>query len=100
MEVADGTDWVRTDPSGLLKESKTWLVSALRSPPLSILRAGSEVVLSWPTTATDYFLESTEDLNVPVEWAQVNEVPAVVEHQLTVTNTVTGGQKFYRLRRP
>ena len=100
VEVADGTDWVRTDPSGLLKESKTWIVGALRSPPLSMARAGGEVVLSWPTTATDYFLQSTEDLNVPVVWAQVNEVPTVVENQFTITNTVTGAQKFYRLRKP
>jgi formylglycine-generating enzyme required for sulfatase activity len=63
---------------------------------LSIARAGNQVVLFWPTKATNYVLQSTTNL-LPVAWSPVSPAPVVVNGQNTVTNPISGTRQFYRL---
>ena len=100
VEVTDETDLVRTDPSNLLKESKTWIINTTHSPALAMARTGTKVVLSWPATPPGYLLESTDSLGNPSSWFLVNEPPARLGDRFTVTSTVTGDKTFYRLRKP
>ena len=70
-------------------------------PQLSITRAGTSVVLSWPTNYagfdyTGYVLQSTTNLVLPA-WTTNLPSPAVVNGQNTVTNHITGRQQFFRL---
>lgn len=61
---------------------------------------GNEMILSWPTNAVGFALQSTPSLTPPVTWMDVTNPPAVVGGQFTVTNTPSGGTQFFRLRRP
>jgi uncharacterized repeat protein (TIGR03803 family) len=62
-------------------------------PMLTITPAGPNVILTWPTNFTGFNLESTTNLVSPVFW---DAVPG----QYSVTNLVSGQQKFYRLIYP
>jgi formylglycine-generating enzyme required for sulfatase activity len=63
---------------------------------LSIAPAGNQVILSWPATAANYVLQSTPGF-LPAAWSNVSPAPAIVNGQYTVTNSISGTQKFYRL---
>jgi hypothetical protein len=67
-------------------------------PALGFSAGGNTIVLAWPTTATNYSLESSTSL-IPDSWAPVLPVPVVVGDKYTVTNTMSGGVKFYRLKK-
>jgi formylglycine-generating enzyme required for sulfatase activity len=67
-----------------------------QSPDLSIALAGRQVVLSWPTTATNFVLQSTTNLS-PAAWSTNSPAPVVVNGQNTVTNAISGTHQFYRL---
>jgi hypothetical protein len=63
---------------------------------LNIQFGESVVILSWPTNATGFTLQSAIDLNSPL-WTTNLTVPAVVNGQNTVTNPISGAQQFFRL---
>jgi hypothetical protein len=65
-------------------------------PQLSIVRSGTNVILTWPTNATGFALESTTNL-VSTNWAAVSPLPLVVNSNNAVTNALSGTGKFYRL---
>jgi uncharacterized repeat protein (TIGR03803 family) len=68
------------------------------SPPLlSINPSGTNVILTWPTNATGFTLESTTNLVPPEVWITNSTTPFVVNTNNAVTNGITGTQKFYRL---
>src|SRR5665213_2543528 len=67
------------------------------APTLTIVPSGTNVVLTWPTNAAGFTLQSTTNLVSPVVWSTVSPGPIVVNGQNTVTNAVSGTQKFYRL---
>lgn len=67
-------------------------------PQLTINLAGSDVVLTWPTNAPGFLLQSTTNLSSPAIWNTVHSEPVVVGGQNTVTNLISGAQQFYRLR--
>jgi hypothetical protein len=60
---------------------------------------GNELILSWPTNAVGFTLQSTLDLTPPVTWLDSTSVPAVIGARFTLTNTPSGGARFYRLRK-
>ena len=67
------------------------------SPPLlAINPSGTNVILTWPTNATGFTLESTTNL-VSAVWITNATAPAIVNTNNAVTNGITGTQKFYRL---
>lgn len=71
-------------------------------PVLNITPAGSNnVAVSWSTAAGGYLLESTNRLGQPAAaWQTVNPPPVVVGTNYVVTNSATGADQFYRLRKP
>ena len=68
-------------------------------PKLTITLAGSNVVVSWPTSATDFVFESTSSLSSP-NWTLVTKPPDVIGDQNTVTVNAASGTTYYRLRKP
>ena len=68
-------------------------------PSLNARRNGTELILSWPTNATGFTLQSTLDLKPPVTWLDSTKVPAVIGSHFTLTNITSGGARFYRLRK-
>jgi uncharacterized repeat protein (TIGR03803 family) len=87
--ATDGGSWGNGTVFGLLLQSIT-------PPLLSIMAAGTNVVLTWTNTATGFTLQSTTNL-VPAAWATVLPPPVVVNGQYTVTNPISGTQQYYRL---
>jgi hypothetical protein len=58
--------------------------------------------LRWPTNNagydyTGFTLQSTTNLGSPAVWSTNSPAPVVIGGQNTVTNPITGAQKFYRL---
>jgi hypothetical protein len=68
-------------------------------PSLNARPNGNELILSWPTNAPGFTLQSTTDLTPPVTWLDSTSVPAVIGANFTLTNTTSGGARFYRLRK-
>ena len=68
-------------------------------PSLNARPNGNELILSWPTNAPGFTLQSTLDLTPPVTWVDSTSAPAVSGAHFTLTNTTTGGAQFYRLRK-
>ena len=58
------------------------------------------MVLCWPTNATGFPLQSMPDLTPPVTWLDVTNPPTVLGRLFTVTNLISGGAEFFRLRKP
>jgi uncharacterized repeat protein (TIGR03803 family) len=68
-------------------------------PPLAIVHAGENVLLTWPTNAAGltFTLQFTTNLVSPAGWNTVSPASAVVSGQNTVTNPISGTQTFFRL---
>ncbi len=70
----------------------------LALPKLSISVSGDDVIVTWPGGAAGYALQSTTSLLEP-EWASILTEPTSVNGMNTVTNPLSSGKRFYRLRR-
>jgi uncharacterized repeat protein (TIGR03803 family) len=69
------------------------------APSLSLLRIGDQLVLSWPTNAGGFTLQSAPDPSSSINWVDSSETPAAVADQYFVTNNVSGLAQFYRLKK-
>ena len=67
------------------------------APQLTITPAGTNVILTWTNTASGFTLLFTTNLTPPAVWSTNSTAPVVVSGQYTVTNPISGTQKFYRL---
>jgi uncharacterized repeat protein (TIGR03803 family) len=65
-------------------------------PKLSIIPSGANVILTWPTNAIGFRLQSTTNF-VSSVWTTNFPAPVVVSGQNTVTNLIFGTQQFFRL---
>ncbi|MHB1308708.1 MAG: hypothetical protein ACYC23_16635 [Limisphaerales bacterium] len=63
---------------------------------LAIATAGTDVKLSWPTTATGFVLQGTPSLDTP-QWGVVNATAEVVDGQNVVTVPIGTGTQYFRL---
>jgi len=68
-------------------------------PSLNARPRGNALVLSWPTNAVGFTLQSTLDLTPPITWIDSTSPPAVIGAQFTVTNSLSGNAQFYRLKK-
>jgi len=69
-------------------------------PTLNIARLPNQVVLSWPTNAIGYVLQSAPALSPPINWSSAG-TPVVVGNLYYVTNGISpGGKQFFRLDSP
>jgi uncharacterized repeat protein (TIGR03803 family) len=65
-------------------------------PQLTITAFGSNVILTWPTNAAGFTLQSNTNL-ASSNWSIVSPSAVVVNAQNTVTNSIIVTRKFYRL---
>ncbi len=66
-------------------------------PLLTLIPYRANVILTWPTNAVGFTLQSTTNLVSPAVWSSNCPAPVVIVGQNTITNPTTGAQKFYRL---
>lgn len=67
-------------------------------PMLGIEPLANQILLSWPTQAASFSLESAPLIS-GATWTSMTNLPAVVGNQFVVTNSVGTSNQFYRLRR-
>ena len=72
-------------------------LGSVSAPQLTIIPSGANVILTWPTNAAGFTLQSTTNLVSPAVWITNSPAPVVVNGQNAVTNPISGTQKFYRL---
>jgi hypothetical protein len=95
-----GTYHVTWD-SGGNEGAQLWLI-AVQSPPSPTLQSrvsGENLVISWPTNADNYTLETTTNLSITNSWMPVTNTPAIVNSEKTITNVIFQPSRFYRLRK-
>jgi uncharacterized repeat protein (TIGR03803 family) len=71
-------------------------LSSLAIPQLTIIASAADVILTWPTNAIGFSLQSTTNFAAPI-WVRVPTAPVVLNGQNTVTNRISGTHQFYRL---
>jgi uncharacterized repeat protein (TIGR03803 family) len=72
-------------------------LGSVSAPQLTIIRSGTNVIVTWPINAAGFTLQSTTNLVSPAAWNTVSPGPVIVNGQNAVTNLVSGAQRFYRL---
>src|SRR5438552_3148105 len=99
-----GPAGVATDSSGNVyvadSSNNTIRKGFLPPPQLTILLSGvppSRIVLTWPTNAAGFTLQSATNLVSPAVWSTNSPAPVVVNGQNAVTNPITGTRQFFRL---
>ena len=78
--------------------SASFTVTPSPRPLLHYVRQGESLVFSWSTAAVGFTLEYTTALPA-TSWTTNPTLPTSSGGQYVVTNTITGGNKFYRLRK-
>jgi len=66
-------------------------------PTLTGIPQNNNFVLKWPTNAVGFKLEFATNLPA-TSWVSNATPPAIVSGQYTVTNAISGGKRFYRLK--
>jgi cyclophilin family peptidyl-prolyl cis-trans isomerase len=80
-------------------EAATNLVVCTASvpPTLSLARAGANPVVSWPAWAVDYQLQRETNIATP-SWATPTNFPVLVGYTNFLTNSISSGNSFFRLK--
>ena len=68
-------------------------------PTLTIIKSGSNAVLSWSLAAANYNLKSTTNLAIPV-WLPVSGTLFTNGGNLVLTNAINGSARFFHLSNP
>ena len=66
-------------------------------PPLSLSRAGQEMVLRWPAISTGYVVQATHTLKAAVPWKVVTNPVTIDEAWCGTTADLSTGNAFFRL---
>jgi hypothetical protein len=67
-------------------------------PSLQAQMSGGNLMLSWPMSSQNFSLQTTTNLADPISWMTLPNVPAIVNLQNAVTNPISDGMRFYRLK--
>ena len=67
-------------------------------PLLSCAQAGGQLILSWRTNYVGYTLQSSSG-PTSGNWSDGTNAPAIAGGQFLVTNPVSGGAGFFRLKK-
>lgn len=95
--LIDVSAWGGTSTNATLEIDNMRFYS-VQPPNLTVQIAGNRVILSWPTSAAGYLVESTEDLGTTNFWSTMTNLPAVANSQYHITDQLSVSNRFYRLR--
>ena len=76
-----------------------WSMVIEIAPQLKIRRSGPDVVVSWPSSSSNFVLQGTSALSTNAPFTNLVVTPAVVGSENVVTNSATNGTSFFRLSR-
>jgi hypothetical protein len=66
-------------------------------PRLTLIPYGSNIILTWPTNAVGFTVQSATNLGSTAAWVTNSPAPVVIGGQNVVINPLSGPQQFYRL---
>jgi hypothetical protein len=96
LEAANNVYLLADDGSGHAGSGNMFSVV----PSLAIMRSGATAIISWPASATGFWLEEANGLSPPSSWVPMTNSPLVAGDRKFVTNALSDTTKFYRLRGP
>jgi hypothetical protein len=100
-DLSEGTHLITVtaiNNEGLTNSASALIYVLRQSPPeLAIQRQGNQIQLTWPSSYTNYVLESTFSL-APISWTAVTNTPVAAYSDQTVTTSVSSQMQFFRLR--
>jgi len=67
------------------------------APALAIALSGTNVVIFWPTSATNWLLGTAPGLGLPGDWSTLTTAPLFLNSEYIVTNAIGAAAQFYRL---
>ncbi len=89
-----------TDAEGLSSSAQMTIQVIRQSPPtLAIQQIGNQIQLTWPSSVTNYILESTTSL-LPMNWNAITNAPVAADILQTVNLNLSTTNRFFRLRMP
>jgi uncharacterized repeat protein (TIGR03803 family) len=98
VQGSDGCFYGTTQKGGAGGNGTVFRLTILPEPPeLNITPSAAGFVLTWPTNASGFTLQSTTNLVSPAFWTTNSSLPVVVNGMNTVTNPISGAQQFFRL---
>jgi hypothetical protein len=65
-------------------------------PEVIVRNVGSKLTCYWPSSPTNFILQSTVSLENP-EWRNATNSPFITNNQFAITNAANSGQRFFRL---
>jgi len=70
-----------------------------QSPAIDITigHSGSQVMVRWPQTTTNFSLEVATALKAPIPWYPAPDIATLADGQFLVTNNASAAARFYRL---
>jgi hypothetical protein len=68
------------------------------APSLAIALSGTNVVITWPTSATSWSLQTAPVLGLPSNWTNVMTAPVFLNSEYIVTNAISAPAQFFRLK--
>lgn len=74
-----------------------WSLNLTVAPPLHITRSQTNVIISWPASATNCTLQVAPGFTGSIIWTNVAATFATNSGFIWLTNPASGGNKFYRL---
>ena len=96
--VPEGLSGVAAIAAGTL-HTVALLGSVPLLPSLKAQPSGNQLILTWPTNAPGFTLQTATNLSLPMPWLDVPGSPAVVNGRFTVTNALSGPARFYRIKK-
>ncbi len=81
--------------------SVNFTINVAAPPALLIEHRGNNAMVSWPADgASNWTLQSSPNFTTPDGWSVVAITPVFLNGRFTVTNSVSGETRYYRLKNP
>ncbi|MEI9960563.1 MAG: hypothetical protein WDM76_05340 [Limisphaerales bacterium] len=72
---------------------------SVNQPEIIPALSGNKLILSWPSSASDYVLETSPKLGPGASWTPITSGIVTNGGNLVLTNSVTGTNAFFRLHK-